>query len=213
FLRIIDRQNAAGLDTFLEKTPRHAFCVSRIRRVFPDARFVCLVREPRNFAASNLEAFGADQSIIRLAALYSKIAGEIAGVRDRNWAHVVRYETLAGAPDECIAEICAFLDVEFRPESLTSFGAAADRVISPGETWKHRVAEAGAVGSDDAERWRSALTPAQGALVSWLTRGAATAFGYQPTIQMGAALTGLAADLPRALHPHQFARLFSRLDG
>jgi hypothetical protein len=55
FEYIINIYNRDNRDTFLEKTPRHALFYLEIKQCYPDARFICMTRDPRNTISSILK--------------------------------------------------------------------------------------------------------------------------------------------------------------
>jgi hypothetical protein len=54
FEYIVGCYNKDNQSTFLEKTPRHIFHYSEIMNYYSDARFICMIREPRNTVTSIL---------------------------------------------------------------------------------------------------------------------------------------------------------------
>ncbi len=97
-----DRPDHAHL---LEKSPTNLTRIAWLRSVFPDARFVVLVRDPRAVAlatqkwrAAPLELLLAHWQAAHLAAL-SQMAGD---------CHVVRYEDFCADPETELQRIAAF---------------------------------------------------------------------------------------------------------
>ncbi len=213
FEHVVSGFDPGNTGTFLEKTPRHVFAAREIRDLYPDARFVCLVREPRNVIASNLVAFGSGQSLMRLAVLYNRIVGAIARLDGLDYVRVVRYEDLLGEPSAVLGGLCAFLGVVFRLECLDDFAETAKAAVVDGETWKQGVVDAHEVRRDEPDKWRDTLKPNQAALVALLTRHGAARFGYENRWEGTRALAGFVADLPVLAHPHQWMRLFDRVNG
>ena len=82
FEHVIDQFNPEGTCTFLEKTPRHVFFYSKILEYYPDAKFICMIREPKNVVSSQLtNGPKENKSVIRLSLLNKKIAAAIEKIR------------------------------------------------------------------------------------------------------------------------------------
>jgi hypothetical protein len=124
-------------DSWGEKTPRHAYRIDDLLAAFPDAKVVCLVRDPRAVVASYRDWHAA-------AALRGETESEqLQADRERSrrsfnlvlmtllWRGVVRasyaalrqhgpervriqpYERLADAPEAEVRDLCAWLGLEF----------------------------------------------------------------------------------------------------
>lgn len=127
----------SGKPIFLDKTPRYYFILSELRRVFPDARFVLLLRNPLAVLASVLEAWvnrpmPGQRSVLRLDLLHDLLtapellaqAKAAAGPLDA----VVHYENLVRFPEAEVARLCAKLRLPFDP-AMIEYGA------EPGQRW------------------------------------------------------------------------------
>lgn len=102
---------------FLDKTPRYYYILPELARIFPDAKFVVLLRNPVSMAASAIEAFCAnstrrfDQLDRDFYVGPQKIADFVQTNRDK--LHLLTYEQLVSKPEECIRGICDFLEIEY----------------------------------------------------------------------------------------------------
>ena len=103
---IIGTFNKKQIDTFLEKTPRHVFFISKIEKFYPSAKFICMIREPKNVVSSQISTTRIDnKSIIRLSFLYNKISSAIIDQKDKKNVIIVKYEELTTYPDRIIKKI------------------------------------------------------------------------------------------------------------
>lgn len=100
----------------VEKTPRHIYSIPRMRRIVPDARFILMIRDGRDVAASLGKRFGGNFEV-----------GFRRWVDDNKFLHaelgkpdvmLLRYEDLVTAPESSLRAVCEFLGVKFRPEML-----------------------------------------------------------------------------------------------
>ena len=148
--------NGRGAKLFLDKTPRYYLIPSFLAEVFPDARFLFLMRNPIEVLASILNTWHNGRFHSRLKSSYVDISRgpiELArGVRllgDR--AHVIHYSELVSNPEETLGKICGKIGIPFMPEMLTAYrevefkGRMGDP--SGGKTYK-------TITTDSREKWK-----------------------------------------------------------
>ena len=116
-----------------DKTPGYVVQISDLAAMFPEARFVHLIRDGRNVALSYIERpWG--PSTVGQAALYwrsrvgrGRTAGATIGTRRYLEAS---YENLVDDPETEVRRICEFLDLGFEPEMLQYQSAAESFIAS-----------------------------------------------------------------------------------
>ena len=152
----------SGATLFLDKTPRYYMILAELEAVFPQARFVFLLRNPAAVVTSiystwvkpNLPSMNRYAEDLLNAPNAMLSARESLGAR----AHTVQYETLLSRPDETVAGVYAFLGFSGaalgRDPDLPTF-ALGDQVNvyeyaepqkSFGDRWKDKL--------DDPQLWR-----------------------------------------------------------
>jgi hypothetical protein len=130
----------------------------RVLKAYPAARFLWLVRDPRDVAVSSRESVFSPFHPLRTATLWARQQAEGARL-ERDWPeHVLRvhYEALVGEPEATVARICGFLGEEPDPAMLAFHRRpAAQRSASLSESWARtgQPIEANRVG-----RWEGALS-------------------------------------------------------
>ena len=106
---------ASGKLYLAEKTPRHIHAIDLIRDHVPGAKFVVMMRDGRDVAASFIKRFNSAER------------GRNRWVRDNQAVlphlgdgdiHLQKYEDLIDDPDGALREICRFLEIGFAPEML-----------------------------------------------------------------------------------------------
>ena len=116
----------AGKRYFLDKTPRYFLIIPELAQIFPEARFVILLRNPLAVLASILHTW-VQGDWIRLSRHYMNLVLaprlllegiELLGAR----AVVVRYERLVQEPASQVSELSGLLGLEFRPD-MVHYGA------------------------------------------------------------------------------------------
>ncbi len=179
----------AGKERWIEKTPQHVFLVDEIRQSVPEARFVEILRDPRDILASKKKRARsvrvtdpAERRIRQLERVYDPFwdalewrlavrAGQRARAAHPDRFYSVRYEDLVQQPEVTVRGVCAFLGLDFGPQMLdvrwwnTAEGDRSDRK---------------GIVSDALGRWAQTLTPAEVGLTQHVTGGAFRGAGYTP---------------------------------
>lgn len=164
----------AGKQRWLEKTPTHLFYIDEILAVVPDARFVELVRDPRDILSSKKtrKARGGSADPI-WDTLAWKSAVEAA---NKHAAHHgrqilrVRYRDLTARPEATVREICHFLDLPFEP-ALLQVGRVNATSANTGNTSGITTAAVG--------RWKRELRPNEAAAVQWIAGSQMRELGFE----------------------------------
>lgn len=124
---------------WLEKTPRHLLHLREIRRAFPEAMIVRIVRDPRDVALSLQKVPWASDSL--LANLY-RCASDFDASREffeRDGKNVtVKYEQLAIDPQQTLERICKAIGVEFESGMLTP-ASGNNKLVTQNEPWKSKT--------------------------------------------------------------------------
>lgn len=110
---------------FVDKTPRYALIVDDLLRIFPDAKFVVLWRNPLAVVASILETWGGGGFNLHdyYIDLYGGLARLIRAVEvEPRRLCAVRYEDLIEAPDASWPRVFAHLGLSYDRHALDRFG-------------------------------------------------------------------------------------------
>ncbi len=99
-----------------EKTPRNAFWIDEIHALFPDARFIHIVRDGRDMAIDISDSILLPYSVYSGANLWQRyvlaIRDSIRRLPDGSVIEI-RYEDLCADPETTIRGLCAFLGEDF----------------------------------------------------------------------------------------------------
>ncbi|MEJ2889483.1 sulfotransferase family protein [Actinomycetospora aeridis] len=145
----------------VEKTPAHSLCVDVVDRVCPAARFVHIVRDPRDVMASLRDAAAgwgrgwAPADPVAAARLWRR---HVEGARQAaalgpDRYHQLRYEDLRADPVGTLAHVRTFLGLPDDPRALVDAEAgAAPAATFAFEPRLHRRMEALGVGEPDGFR-------------------------------------------------------------
>jgi len=188
--RALDAKPAATV--ILEKTPGHVFHAADILRLFPDAMFIHVIRDPRAVVASMMNAsrswaggwasrrpeHGAEQWV------QSVRAGRRLGELTERYTEV-QYRALKRAPLPELTRLFAWIGIDASEEECEAAirACTADALKRGGDgTWSPtgmRQNLGDAVRKGEIEGWRAELTPADIAVVEHVAGEMMEACGYQ----------------------------------
>jgi hypothetical protein len=161
------------------KTPTNTENVDRLARAFPDARFIIIVRDPRDVAMSWRRRWDRDE---RLTA--AKWEGRLARGRahlarlpaDRHL--VVRYEDILDDLEAACRAICGFLGLPF-DERMLSFHEHVTKTIG-GQENRGRALVGG-----NSRKWETGLEPALTRRIEEIAWSGMHEYGYEPARATG----------------------------
>ncbi len=169
---------SVGKPRWGNQVPRDVFELDTLLGMFPDARIVACIRDPRDFLVSYRDKWTISADGERLRRLYHPILTSflwkasaraiLDGKRRFHGAvHVTRYEDLVRDPESHLRRLCAFIGEEFHPRLL-------DTRFSNSSTG----AQLTGISSRSAGRWRADL-PVEDAYFAQKICGAVMEqFGY-----------------------------------
>ena len=167
-----------------EKTPGHALWLPQIKELFPRARILFNVRDPRDVLVSYDERWNQGRSdtdyLISTAALLKYYLTRLLNdpgfpPEQVRW---VKYETLTARPAEELEQICDFLDVRFEPTMLDFYHRHAN-VESDMADGQHHALLSKPATTDHIGRYQKALSASQIALVERFLGKEMQALGYR----------------------------------
>lgn len=153
-----------GKRVWCDKSPTNVAHAELLRRVFPQARFVCLYRNCMDFIQSALQGnrfkwwwksihpylVRADHDHVQASASYwVDLTGALLDFEERHSAACFRltYESLVFSPERTLGELFSFLDLDFPPELLDRvFDAEHDDGVGDSKIRFTRKIETGSVG-------------------------------------------------------------------
>ncbi|MEP7026182.1 MAG: sulfotransferase, partial [Actinomycetota bacterium] len=123
--------------TVVVKTPSNVLIWSRIAEIWPDARFIFLLRHPAAVVASLQASWDPDWQWAgtgtsdRVTASALRYMRKVEEARHGLSGHTVRYEEVTSDPEATIRKVCAYLEVDFEPDML-EYGQFADFYVATG---------------------------------------------------------------------------------
>jgi Sulfotransferase family len=167
-----------GKSRWGDKTPHYVHHVDALLEVWPDARFVVLVRDGRDVALSlKRMPFGPNNAWAAGPWWARGIrAGAEAARRHPDQVRTVRYEDLVADPDREVRAICAFLELAYEPQMLDLAQADRSRVVADQSGWFPTLFEG--VNTRSAGRWQTQMPERDQRLFALHARAELEALGY-----------------------------------
>lgn len=173
-----------GKERWGEKTPGNLFYADVILDMFPEARFLYVVRDPRAGVASMQEVSFFPDDLIFNALSRRKHDTKGRALLERHVPSAqrmtVRYEDLVREPAPKTRSICHFLEEPFEPQML-QFHEGADRYMKDEATQSYNTTATQPITDDRIDAWKRRLTPDQVAIVEHVCADVMRAFDYAPT--------------------------------
>lgn len=162
-----------------DKTPAYIAHVDGIAAIWPDARFLVLVRDGRDVALSILGVpFGANNVWAAARSWADAIRrGREAAVRYPERVLTVRYEDVVTDPERHVTTICDFLGLTYDRDMLAIERSDRSKVVEDQSDWFASIWSGitpAAVG-----KWRTEMSPRQQAVFERVAGRELAALGYE----------------------------------
>jgi O-antigen/teichoic acid export membrane protein len=148
-----------------EKTPGHVLWLPHMQHLFPNAKVIVAVRDPRDVLVSYDERWGGGRRdsafLMETAALvryYLRRLFDDPGFPSGQF-FLVKYEELTSDPVPLLKQVCRFLEVDFQ-SGMVEFHARSANWIASKEA-KHFALLSKPATTEHIGRYRTALTPPQ----------------------------------------------------
>jgi LPS sulfotransferase NodH len=165
-----------GKPRWVEKTPNHLLHLSTIRREFPTARIVRILRDPRDAALSMRQLPWTSDDVLpnlHLWEEWDRVSWRF--FESDGLSMTVRYESLAAEPRGELSRICDFLGERFE-DAMLDTSATGSAVAARGEFWKETVRRP--VSTQRIGVWRRELDPSLQRLAGLVCSDGLRRYGY-----------------------------------
>ena len=186
-----------GKERWGDKTPRYIEHIPFLAELFPEGRFVHVIRDGRDVALSYADVPFGPKTVARAAALWAERvrSGMRAGRRlGTERYRELRYERFVEQPEAELAELCEFLDVEFDPTMLEP-DRARRFLLERAAVYNPHVSERPTPGMRD---WEKDLPAPQIEVFEAIAGDVLSELGYEVRSSHPRALTRLRASAGRA---------------
>lgn len=192
----------ADASVVVEKTPGHVTAARLILDCFPDARFLHVVRDPRDVTCSLLAAEAswaegwAPSDAHDAAHMWRDLVTRGRGIAEMTDAYrEVRYEDLQADAAGEVAGVLSWMGLSHSPRTCREAARAAsmDSVSGGGEggdgaagsrPWDTGREPEGFFRKGESGSWREDLTPLQLHTIEYVTQDAMSLFGYATTSRL-----------------------------
>lgn len=179
-----------GKERWGEKTPGNLYYADVLLDMFPEARFLHLVRDPRAGVSSmqRVDFFTDDVVFNAMTRKKDLVEGATRLERDvpASRRMTLRYEDLVRAPEASLRTVCAFIAEDFEPGMLRYF-EEADRYMKTEASSRFNAKATRPVSADQVSAWKQRMSRREVAIVEHVCGDQLKRFGYEPT---GEALSG-----------------------
>ncbi|MCH2181124.1 MAG: sulfotransferase [Mariniblastus sp.] len=184
-----------------DKTPGYLTHADTLHQLFPNGKFIHLVRDGRDASLSLIKTDFGPNNFLSAIQHWQKnvtIARKMLAMLDTNQQMEIRYEDLVQTPEPILESVCHFLDLEYTPGMLENFSnnvasGVGDRV----HTHHNNLLQP--INSGSCQKWKQELGRADQHL-AWKTAGHLLAeLGYES----GATCSLLSREIRRAFHRYQ----------
>lgn len=168
-----------GKSRWGDKTPRYVEKLELIADLFPDARFIHLVRDGRNVTLSYANVPFGPKTVGRAAALWKRrvVAGREKGAALGGKRYLeIRYEDLVEDAAGETKDICEFLDLEFDPGMLDYTERARGSVLPRASMYNPHVTEPP---QPNVRSWQGSMPPHQIEIFEAVAGDALSLLGYE----------------------------------
>lgn len=113
-----------------DKTPLYLLKMPMIESLLPEARFIHIVRDGRDCAASLRSRFFSPGHAIAVQAGYWRtnvLTGRIEGAKCKHYIEI-HYEELLRRPSDVLSLVCEFIELPFDPRMLDYYAYAPQRI-------------------------------------------------------------------------------------
>lgn len=174
---------AFGKTRWGEKTPGNLFYVDVIRAMFPAARFIYLMRDPRAgvYSMNTTKLFSNDATINALNRRKYTQQGKqhFQQVVPATQRLFVRYEDLVAHAETTTRRICNFLGVDYEPAML-SFYEDSERYMKKQAAAQFNRSATKPISASKIDAWKGELSPTEVAIIERICRDEMETYGYAP---------------------------------
>ncbi len=162
-----------------DKTPHYVHHVDHLLAIWPDARFVILVRDGRDVALSLKPLPFGPNNAWAAAQWWARgiRAGERAQQQHPDNVLTVRYEDIAQAPAGHVRRICDFLELTYDDDMLDLQHADRAKIVPDQTSWFPRVLDG--ISTAGVGRWRREMSPRSRGVFAALAGDELARHGYE----------------------------------
>ncbi len=177
-----------GKSRWAEKTPNHIQHLETIRQLWPDAKIIRIIRDPRDVGLSTrkIPTFS-DRILPNIYVWHQWNANAESFLEADSGSITVRYEDIVDDAEYQLKRICDHIGEDFDP-AMMQFEQSAQNVSSANESWKGQVSDGMTASRKYA--WKSDLPDEVRAICDLVCHELLVRHGYEHGRQPGTTRTG-----------------------
>jgi hypothetical protein len=171
--------DSVGKARWGDKTPFYTQDIDILHRIFPDAKFLHLVRDGRDVILSQRSIEWMSKNLPKLILDWrwkTTIAHKVGSVMGGNFLEI-RYEDLVRQPEAVLRRICCFIDEPYEPTMLR-YSERADEVV-PVDSLKWHRKSIRPPDPSQLDKWKTGLGKAERIIFEQLAGDTLDLFGYE----------------------------------
>jgi hypothetical protein len=179
-------KNNDEVNVLLEKTPSHLMHIKEISEVFPKAKFIIIVRDPRAIAASFLKYLphlGQEDRYsyllkeVRYLNSFFRVISTIKQKSSNN-IKIVKYENVVHDEKSELNDLCSFLGIDFAENYKEKHFELAAKIVLAGDIHKKMNKEN--IEKVDLNSWREKLSRKERFILDIFLHDILLQFNYMP---------------------------------
>lgn len=162
-----------------DKTPRYVESIPLLAKLWPDSRFVHLVRDGRNVALSYADVPFGPKNVVKAAALWAsrvRMGVEAGRALEHGRYLEIRYEDLVEDAEGEAKDLCDFLGLDFDPGMLDYTERARGAMLPRAKKYNPHVAERPI---SKVRSWEESMPPAQVEVFEAVAGDVLSQLGYE----------------------------------
>ena len=161
-----------------DKNPQYSLFVNELHQVFPEAKFIHIVRDFRDNIVSFKNVRFDLNSTIALAYRWRRYNKEINKLKERipHKFYTLRYEDLINEPEQKLNELCGFLSIEYTPQMLDFYKFQVGRFPKFHRKLKKPI------DANNKNKWKLKMKKDEVEIVNFICRKSGELLGYKAPI-------------------------------
>lgn len=165
-----------GKTRWAEKTPDHIRFLADVRKHFPKAPIIRIIRDPRDVALSLTKVPWGALSYLDALLLWKRWDDMSDGFfQTDNLSYTLRYEDVISCPEEELTKLCRFIGEDFEPEMLDT-SKTGKQMNSRNVPWMDKASQS--IDASHRAIWKERLTDEDNYLAEAILGDRLTILGY-----------------------------------
>lgn len=173
-----------------DKNPIYSIFIPELKEVFPDAKYIHLVRDYRASTLSIYKTFKQEGiSSISYGWLDYNKRIEYQKKKSPNSFLTIRYHDLVNSPEIVIKELCNFLNIPFSDNMLNHSSIVKEHIEQNVDVLLQKELNqihpniSKPINTKQIDKWRKELTPKQIYIIEYIVDGYGLRYGYEPELK------------------------------